>query len=77
MSHPMSQARMWMLLTIVDYLHVQKREVSNTFKRLSSLVKHLDCGKHKRALEHETLYDKLRDQSGMWRQEMANGPGRE
>ena len=29
-----------------------------TFKRHSSLVKHLDCGKHKRALEHETLYDK-------------------
>ena len=30
----------------------------NTFKPHSSLVKHLDCGKHKRALEHETLYDK-------------------
>ena len=29
-----------------------------TFKRHSSLVKHLACGKHKRALEHETLYDK-------------------
>ena len=28
------------------------------FKRHSSLVKHLDCGKHKRVLEHETLYDK-------------------
>jgi len=30
----------------------------NTFKPHSSLVKHLDCGQHKRALEHETLYDK-------------------
>ena len=29
-----------------------------TFKRHSSLVKHLERGKHKRALEHETLYDK-------------------
>lgn len=29
-----------------------------TFVRHSSLVKHLDCGKHKRALEQETLYDK-------------------
>lgn len=29
-----------------------------TFMQHSSLVKHLDCGKHKRALEHETLYDK-------------------
>ena len=29
-----------------------------TFIRHSSLVLHLDCGKHKRALEHETLYDK-------------------
>ena len=29
-----------------------------TFVRHSSLVKHLDCGKHKRALEHESLYDK-------------------
>ena len=28
------------------------------FMRHSSLVKHLDCGKHKRALERETLYDK-------------------
>ena len=26
--------------------------------RHSSLVKHLDCGKHKRKLEHETIYDK-------------------
>ena len=29
-----------------------------TFVRNSSLVKHLDSGKNKRALEHETLYDK-------------------
>jgi len=29
-----------------------------TFKRHSSLVKHLDCGKNKRALGYETLYDK-------------------
>ena len=29
-----------------------------TFRRHSSLVKHLDCGTHKRTLEHETLYDK-------------------
>ena len=29
-----------------------------TFMRHSSLIKHLDCGKHKRALEHETLFDK-------------------
>lgn len=29
-----------------------------TFMRYSSLVKHLDCGKHKLALEHETLHDK-------------------
>ena len=29
-----------------------------SFMRHSSLVKHLDCGKHKRKLEHETLYDK-------------------
>ena len=28
------------------------------FTRHSSLVKHLDCGNHKRKLEHETLYDK-------------------
>jgi len=29
-----------------------------TFRRHSSLVKHLDCGTHKRKLEQETLYDK-------------------
>jgi len=29
-----------------------------TFTRHSSLVTHLDCGKHKRALECEKLYDK-------------------
>ena len=29
-----------------------------SFMRHSSLVKHLDCAKHKRKLEHETLYDK-------------------
>ena len=29
-----------------------------TFRRHSSLVKHLDCRTHKRTLEHETLYDK-------------------
>ena len=29
-----------------------------TFRRQSSLVKHVDCGTHKRMLEHETLYDK-------------------
>ena len=29
-----------------------------TFNRNSSLVKHLVCGKHKLALEHEMLYDK-------------------
>ena len=27
-------------------------------KQHSSLVKHLDCGKHKHTLEHETLFDK-------------------
>ena len=29
-----------------------------SFMPNSSLVKHLDCGKHKRKLEHETLCDK-------------------
>lgn len=29
-----------------------------TFIHHSSLVKHFDCGKHKRALEYETLYDR-------------------
>lgn len=29
-----------------------------SFQQFSSLEKHLDCGKHKYALEHETLYDK-------------------
>lgn len=29
-----------------------------SFVRYSSLQKHLECGKHKRCLEHETLYDK-------------------
>lgn len=29
-----------------------------TFMRHSSMMQHLDCGKHQRALERETLYDK-------------------
>ena len=31
---------------------------TKTFLRHSSMMKHLDCGKHQRALEHETLFDK-------------------
>lgn len=53
----MSQTLMLMLLpTIVDYLHAQKRDVWRMFIRHSSLVKHLDGGKHKLYLEYETLY---------------------
>ena len=29
-----------------------------SFQQYASLEKHLDCGRHKYALEHETLYDK-------------------
>ena len=29
-----------------------------SFQQYSALEKHLDCGRHKYALEHETLYDK-------------------
>jgi hypothetical protein len=29
-----------------------------SFLKYSSLQSHLECGKHKRALEHETLFDK-------------------
>ena len=45
-------ANKWRLLTCPESGCVQM------FKRHSSLVKHLDCGKHKRALEHEKLCDK-------------------
>ncbi|XP_022809582.1 uncharacterized protein LOC111346569 [Stylophora pistillata] len=31
---------------------------TKTFLRHSSMMQHLDCGKHQRALEHETLFDK-------------------
>ena len=31
---------------------------TRTFMRHSSMVQHLDCGKHQRALERETLFDK-------------------
>jgi len=45
-------ANKWRLFTC------QEEGCVKTFKRHSSLVKHLDCGKHKHALEYETLYDK-------------------
>ena len=31
---------------------------TKTFLRHSTMMQHLDCGKHQRALEHETLFDK-------------------
>ena len=37
---------------------VQSEGCIKSFQQFSSLEKHLDCGKHKYALEHETLYDK-------------------
>ena len=46
------------LSTVPNYLRARKRWCVKTFRRHSSLVKHLDCGTHKRTLEHETLYDK-------------------
>ena len=30
-----------------------------TFFRHSSLMRHMDCGKHQRVLEHETILDKV------------------
>ena len=34
------------------------RKVAKNFYETLSLVQHLDCGKHQRALEQETLFDK-------------------
>ena len=38
--------------------HCPEEECVKSFQQYSSLEKHLDCGTHKYALEHETLYDK-------------------
>ena len=35
---------------------------TQTFLRHSSMMQHLDCGTHKRALENETLFDKATQQ---------------
>ena len=38
--------------------HCPEEGCVKSFQQYSSLEKHLDCGTHKYALEHETLYDK-------------------
>lgn len=38
--------------------HCPEEGCVKSFQQYSSLEKHLDCDKHKYALEHETLYDK-------------------
>ena len=43
-----------------------------SFVQYSSLEKHLDCGKHKYALEQETLYDKAMT---MYATKLERGPG--
>ena len=43
-----------------------------SFLQYSSLEKHLDCGKHKYALEQETLYDKAMT---MYATKLERGPG--
>ena len=41
-----------------DLFSCPEEGCTRTFMRHSSLVQHLDCGKHQRALERETLFDK-------------------
>ncbi|CAH3132019.1 unnamed protein product, partial [Porites lobata] len=43
-----------------------------SFVQYSSVEKHLDCGKHKYALEQETLYDKAMT---MYTTKLERGPG--
>ena len=38
--------------------HCPEEGCVKSFQQCLSLEKHLDCGTHKYALEHETLYDK-------------------
>lgn len=53
-----SQAILCPLPPIPGYLRAQKRDVSRCSCRISSLVKHLVCRKHKLVLEHEMLCDR-------------------